>query len=547
MPWWLPASLALGLVLLLVGGALAALGITAGSLNLADNLGEAYLWRVAWFTLWQAALSTLLSAGLAIPLARALARRQFPGRGLLLRLFSLSLVVPVIVAIFGIVAVHGRRGWLNDGLELMGFSGTHYLYGLGGILIGHCFFNMPFIARVLLQALESVPPESWRVASQYGLRSRDIFRLIEWPAMRGVLPGVAGLVFMLCFTSFAVVLTLGGGPRATTLEVAVYQALRFDFDLGRAVALALVQLLLCGGIVLALLRLSLPASLTLTEGRVYERPDRAGWAGRLGDAAVIGFAVFLVVLPLAAVAVAGFNPKATEVLTDPRLWRALGQSLIIALSAASLALLLGAALLVSSRILRHRLLRAQAAARLELSASLILVVPPFVLATGLFVLLRPFTDVFALGLPLVILVNALMALPFVVRFLGGPMMEEAQKHDRLCQSLGIAGWSRLRLVEWPNLRRPVALALAVAATLSLGDLGVIALFGSQDLTTLPLLLYQAMGGFRMAEAAVIAAVLSLLCLLLFLTIEYGLGRARLWPRHGAQGYGAQGYGAQGRA
>ncbi|NIA67159.1 thiamine/thiamine pyrophosphate ABC transporter, permease protein [Pelagibius litoralis] len=524
MPWWLPASFALSLILLLVGGALLALGLTAGGLDLFDNLGQPYLWRVVWFTLWQAALSTFLSVGLAVPLARALARRQFLGRGLMLRLFSLSLVIPVIVAIFGIVAVHGRRGWVNDGLELLGFSGTHYLYGLGGILIGHTFFNMPFVARVLLQALEGVPPESWRVASQYGLRSRDVFRLIEWPALRTVLPGVAGLVFMLCFTSFAVVLTLGGGPKATTLEVAVYQALRFDFDLGRAVTLALVQLIFCGGIVLALLRLSLPGSLNLTEGRVYERPDRAGWTGRLWDGAVIVFAMLLVLLPLAAVALAGFNPTAASVLAEPRVWRAVWQSLVIALSSASLALLLGGALLISSRILRHRLLRFRAAARLELSASLILVVPPFVLATGLFVLLRPFADVFALGLPLVILVNALMALPFVVRFLGGPMMEEAQKHDRLCQSLGIAGWTRLRLIEWPNLRRPVALALAVAATLSLGDLGVIALFGSQDFATLPLLLYRAMGGFRMAEAAVIAALLSLLCLLLFLAIEFGLGR-----------------------
>src|SRR3546814_3738882 len=91
---------------------------------------------------------------------------------------------------------------------------------------------------------------------------------------------------------------------------------------------------------------------------------------------------------------------------------------------------------------------------------------PFVLATGLFVLLRSVADVFALGMQLVILVNALMALPFVVRFLGGPMMEEAQRHDRLCRSLGIAGWQRLRLIEWPGLRRPVALALAVAATRS---------------------------------------------------------------------------------
>ncbi|WP_299392105.1 thiamine/thiamine pyrophosphate ABC transporter permease [Pelagibius sp.] len=527
MPWWLPAGLALSLVALLAGGALLALGFAAGGFDLAETLGQPYLWRVVWFTLWQAALSTLLSVGFAIPLARALARRDFPGRGLLLRLFSLSLVVPVIVAIFGIAAVHGRRGWVNDGLELLGFQGLHYLYGLGGILIGHCFFNLPFVARVLLQALDSVPPESWRVASQYGLRSRDIFRLIEWPALRSVLPGIAGLVFMLCFTSFAVVLTLGGGPRATTLEVAVYQALRFDFDLGRAVTLAVVQLVFCGGIVFCLLRLSVPGNLTLTEGRVYERPDRADPLGRWLDGLLITLGTLFVVLPLAAVALAGFNATASAVLSDPRLWRALGQSLTIALTSGGLALVLGGAVLVSSRILRHRLQRSRAAARLELSASLILVVPPFVLATGLFVLLRPFTDVFALGLPLVVLVNALMALPFVVRFLGGPMMDEAQRHDRLCQSLGIAGWSRLRLIEWPNLRRPAALALAVAATLSMGDLGVIALFGSEDFATLPLLLYRAMGSFRMAEAAVIAAFLSLVCLLVFFAIDTLLGRASI--------------------
>jgi thiamine transport system permease protein len=526
MPWWLPAGLALSLVAAVVGGALLALGLAAPGLDLAGNLGDAYLWRVVGFTLFQATLSTLISIALAIPVARALARRRFPGRRVLLRLFSLSLVIPVIVAIFGIVAVHGRTGWVNEGLALLGLGRIHYLYGLAGILIGHCFFNMPFIARILLQAIEAVPPESWRVASQYGLRSRDLFRLIEWPAMRTVLPGAAGLVFMLCFTSFAVVLTLGGGPKATTLEVAVYQALRFDFDLGRAVALALVQLCLCGGIVLAVLQLAVPGTMTLTEGRLYERPDRGGWPGLAVDTAAIAATLFLVVLPLVAVAVAGFNPQGLEVLGRASLWRAVGQSLVIALSAGGLALLLGSGILVSSRLLRHRLGRPGAAGRLELSASLILVVPPFVLATGLFILLRQVADVFALGLPLVILVNALMALPFVVRFLGGPMMEEAQRHDRLCQSLGIAGWQRLRLIEWPGLRRPAALALAVAATLSLGDLGVIALFGSQNLATLPLLLYQAMGGFRMGEAAVIATVLSLLCLALFLAIEGGLGGLR---------------------
>src|SRR3546814_18688902 len=109
---------------------------------------------------------------------------------------------------------------------------VHYLYGLAGILLGHVFFNMPFVARILLQAIEAVPPETWRVASQFGLKSRDLFRLIEWPALRTVLPGAAGPVFMLCCPSFAVVLTLGGGPKGNTPGVAVSQATRFDLAPG---------------------------------------------------------------------------------------------------------------------------------------------------------------------------------------------------------------------------------------------------------------------------------------------------------------------------
>src|SRR3546814_18278108 len=111
--------------------------------------------------------------------------------------------------------------------------------------------------------------------------------------MRSVRPGVAGRVFMLCFTSFAVVLTLGGGPKATTLEVAVYQALRFDFDLGRAVTLALVQLLLCTAIVLAVLQLAVPSTTPLTAGRLYPRPARGGRLGLTIAVAVILVALFL--------------------------------------------------------------------------------------------------------------------------------------------------------------------------------------------------------------------------------------------------------------
>lgn len=524
-------ALALGLIALAVLGALGALVAAAAGEGspLAETLGNVYLRRVVLFTLWQAALSTLLAAGLAVPVARALARRQsFPGRTLLLRLCGLPLVVPAIVAVLGIVAVCGRNGWLNRGLDGLGLPPAIDVYGLTGILIAHVFFNLPLAARLLLNAWGAVPGETWRLASQLGMGAGAIFRLIEWPLLRAALPGIAGLVFMLCFTSFTVVLTLGGGPAAATIEVAIYQSLRFDFEPGRAVVLALVQLALCGALIGAGHRLIRPMAMAPTLGRPVPRPDLAGRLGRAGDALAILAAALLVTAPLAAVALAGAAGPVGAVLADPALWRALALSLAIAGAAATLALGLGAALLLAARYLRLRLRRPRLAAAIQWPGAVVLVVPPFVLGTGWFVLLRGRGDGFALGqlglgLAVVIAVNALMALPYVMRGLGPALAHADERHDRLCQSLGIRGWRRFRLVDWPGLRRPLALALAVAAALSIGDLGAIALFGTQDMTTLPLLLYQRLGSYRIDEAAVIAVLLTALALGLFQLIERGIG------------------------
>src|SRR3546814_9801695 len=87
--------------------------------------------------------------------------------------------------------------WLNDLLALLGMGRVHYLYGLAGILLGHAFFNMPFVARILLQAIESVPPETWRVASQFGLKSRDLFRSEEHTSELQSLMRISYAVFCL--------------------------------------------------------------------------------------------------------------------------------------------------------------------------------------------------------------------------------------------------------------------------------------------------------------------------------------------------------------
>ncbi|WP_421292290.1 thiamine/thiamine pyrophosphate ABC transporter permease [Aeromonas taiwanensis] len=527
--WWLPGSAATLIILLLSLGPLAALLWQAGTLSPRTLMADPYLRHVLGFSLWQALLSTLLSLGLAIPVARALARRRFTGRRLLLKLFGLSLVLPVIIAIFGMVAVHGRQGWLPQLLRGLGVDPGNYLYGLFGILLAHVFFNMPLAARLILQSIESIPESSWRLASQLGMRSSHIFRLLEWPIIRGMLPGLASLIFMLCFTSFTTVLALGGGPKSTTLEVAVYQALRFDFDLATAGGLALVQLLLTLALLLLQHKLQTTPASRIESRRPCLRPDRQQRGTALVDglALTLGLAIFLP--PLLAIVVAGFNPGLLPALTSNRLWQAGGQSLAIALAAGSLATLLGAALLLTSRHLRVRDRKRRAAALWEASGSMILMIPAVVLSTGLFILFMPFTDVFSLGPWLVVLVNALMALPYVLRTLNAPMQLVVRQYDRLADSLGVRGLHRLRLVEWPLLRRPLALAMALSMILSLGDLGAIAMFGSQTLTTLPWLLYQQLGSYRLTEAAATALLLLTLCFSLFWLVERGLGGKHAEP------------------
>jgi thiamine transport system permease protein len=165
---------------------------------------------------------------------------------------------------------------LNRIAAVVGLPPRQYLYGLTGILIAHVFFNLPLAVRLLLPAWQSIPGESWRLAAQLGMRSSHILLYIEWPVLRQSVPLVAGLVFMLCFTSFAVVLTLGGGPLATTVEVAIYQALRFDFDLPRAGLLALLQLFFCGAIVTVLQLLGRTPDIEPLTGVQHMRPDLGG-------------------------------------------------------------------------------------------------------------------------------------------------------------------------------------------------------------------------------------------------------------------------------
>ncbi|WP_152047286.1 thiamine/thiamine pyrophosphate ABC transporter permease [Aureimonas psammosilenae] len=481
--------------------------------------GDSYLRGVVLFTLEQAFLSALLSVVGAVPLALALHRTAFPGRGLVLRLLLLPQALPVLVGALGLLAVWGRSGIVSQGLVLLGLPRLD-IYGLSGILIAHVFFNLPLATRLLFASLDAVPGESWRLAGQLGFSGASTFRLIEWPAMRRALPGAASLTFMICITSFTLVLVLGGGPGATTLEVEIYQSLRADFDPARAVVLSLAQIVLTAVFLALTLRLAGRLDTAFTLGRPARRFGKPSLASRLLDGAVLLLGLSFILLPFAAIVINGAKADLARLFGDPLLHRAALTSLAVSLGAACLSSLLALSLLFGREALRDGGRGARLVGTfLDLSSGVVLVVPPVVVGAGWFLLLTGRVDVFAFAPAMVVATNAVMAMPFTMRILGPALTETLARHRRLAAHLGLQGLSRLRHIEWPALRGPLGLGFALALALSLGDLGVVALFGNEDFVTLPFLLYQRMGSYRTADAAGIALILGAASLILVTLAE----------------------------
>ncbi len=508
-------AIALAGVAVFVGVAVTMLLAWKGSGSDAPIL-SGYTLSVLRFTLLQASLSTLLSILCALPVALALARQpRFPGRVWIIRLMALPMGLPVLIGALGLLGIWGRQGMINRVLNAAGLSEPVSIYGLAGILLAHVFFNMPLATRLLLAALERLPAEYWLLSAGLGMRRLSLFRFIEWPALRRVVPGIAGLVFMLCATSFTLVLVLGGGPAATTLEVAIYQSLRFDFDPPRAVSLASLQIAVTGVILSAMALLPAPEASGMTGGRTPRRIDGRTWIARATDTVVILAATLFLILPLLSVAAAGLKSNLLSLAASPAFLAAFWTSLKIALMAAVLALSLSLAIIAgreaAADVRKPGPLARIFSATLTATSSLVLLVPPVVLGTGWFLALRPVGDVAVFAPALVAIINALMALPFVMRVLAPAVETHRVRTARLCTSLGLSGLSRLWRIDLPALARPMLTAASFALALSLGDLGAVALFGSTDLTTLPWLVYSRLASYRSNDADGLAFLLALVC------------------------------------
>lgn len=512
----IPGLSVASIILIMLGTALGSLCFFAIHTDNSAIYLDSYLIHVIWITVCQAILSTLLSVFFAILLAKALTMIHFRGKSWLLRIMPITFILPSLVVVTGLLSVYGQHGIVTQVFHYFNMPFSLSIYGLQGILLAHLFLNFPYACCLFYQTIISVPIEQKQLASQLNFTNFDFFKLVEWPLIRRQLLPIASLIFMLCFSSFAIVLALGGGPKYTTIEVAIYQSIR-NFELIQAVLLSGIQLLCCLGFMWMMQKINRIKKLNVQfTSKEYNLP--VSNILQIISAVIVVLGGLFILMPMITILVEGIYAFQFSLLT-PTFKQAMMYSTIIALGSAIFAIILACLLLwTNSRLLVIG--QITLSNHFMLVGSLILAIPSMVLASGLFLSLFDYVKNSVVICLLMIFCNALMALPYLLKNLATPMYDITSRYWQLTQSLSISGFKHFYLIEFKGLRRSITMSFAYATILSLGDFGIIALFGGQGVITLPYYLYEQISHYHHQQATVTASFLLVLSFSILVVIDY---------------------------
>jgi thiamine transport system permease protein len=332
------------------------------------------------------------------------------------------------------------------------------------------------------------------------------------------------LCFLYSFTSFAVVLVLGGGPAATTLAVEIYRYARLSLDYGRAGTLAILETLIsaCAFIGFVCCSRLAPrehsAQLLATNFGKPRPLSPGGIIARILYSLVI---ILFVLGPLLSVPLESllWRPsRAALPLLSFRWWGdiagrvlpALGRSLLTALLASTAACLLAVPAGAGGRQVGTfpvpgRLMR--------ILTTLPLASSGIVLGFGWLIL---YGRNYSRTLPALVLLHAVTALPFAANSIAEGLEAIPRNTLNAGAVFGAGPLRRILTLELPLAWRRIRSAWAFGAVISLGELNGIMMLGMDSWETLPVLIYRAAGAYRYGMACVAGTVLILCCLGIFM-------------------------------
>ncbi len=491
-----------------------------------DNLQLAV--QTLGFTLYQAVLSTLLTLLVGLPAAYLMARFDFPAKPVLRALTAVPFMLPTVVVAAGFNALLGPRGLVNlllmRGLSLEAPPIT--LVGtLGAILLAHVFYNTTIVIRIVGNALSRFDPKLEQAARSLGADSRRLWWDIRLPLLRPALLAASVLVFLFDFTSFGVILLLGG-PGFATLEVEIYTQSLYYLNLPLAALLASIQLA-------CTLVFSVIYTRVITRTAVQIAPRAAeanlrrarSFREKAFVSAMVLIIGLLFILPMAALPIrsvsrleanrAEVGPVApgltTQYYTELFINRRNSITYVPPVDAALNSLGYAAATVVLSLAMGFPaawgLVKPGPLERvldpipiLPLGASAVTLGLGFIVSFGRW-LIYPW---------MVPLAHTLVALPFVIRTLQPALATIPARLRQAAASLGASPFRVWQTVDWPILRRATLSAATFAFTISLGEFGATALISRPEYPTIPIAIYRFLsqpGGLNYGQAMAMATIL----------------------------------------
>ena len=483
------------------------------------------------FTCYQAALSTLLTLLLATPCAFVFARYHFAGKSLLLSLATLPFVLPTVVVALAFASLTGKNGIVNDllrALFTLDYAPIQLERTLILILIAHVFYNFAIALRIMTGYWASVGFATEEAARCLGAGAWSVWRDIRLPLIRPALLSAGILVFIFCFTSFGVVLILGG-IRFATLEVQIYYQAVNIFNLPLAAALSIVQILSMLALMTVYTRQQRNLKLRLASSATIARAPRTA-AEKAAVASCVGLIVLLLLSPLAALLARAVMVNGQLDLSN--FWalaeksrgsllfiaplEAIVNSLRFALLAMAAALLLG--IIAASMINRRgRLARLwDPLFMLPLATSAVTLGFGFIVALD-----EPPLNLRASWL-IIPVSHTLVALPFVIRSVLPAMRAIPASLGEAARVLGAKPHQKLLSIDAPLLGRSIAVGATFAFTVSMGEFGASLFVAQRESVTMPVVIYRLLGDPGLAsyrQSLAMSVLLMLVCAGGFMLIE----------------------------
>ncbi len=498
------------------------------------------------FTFYQATLSTLLTLCIGLPAAYLVARYRFRGKKLLMSLTAIPFVLPTVVVAAAFNALLGPSGWINYALMTifdLSSPPIRVINSMGAILLAHIFYNTTIVLRMVGDYWSHIDPRVSQAAYTLGANKWQTLREVVLPLLTPSISAAALLVFIFNFTSFGVILILGG-PRFATIEVEIYNQTIGLFNLPIAATLSVIQLLCTLGFTILYTQISRRVTRPLNLRPVkYTQKHLTTWKSRIFAGLIVTFLSILFIAPIFALAVRSFisftpirqGRTSSEITVTTAYYRELAinrrDSLFFVPPINAISVSLGYAAITVLLAIALGLPAAWYLARGTNRTISNILDPLIMLPLGTSAVTLGLGFIIALGKPplnlrasplLIPLAHTLVAFPFVVRSLVPSIQSIKPRIRQAAVVLGASPLDVFRRVDLPLVGRALIVAATFAFTISMGEFGATALIARPEYPTLPLMIYRLIsqpGSLNYGQAMALSTILMLITTLGMLTIE----------------------------